>query len=40
MVGKPANVALPKSSFVSTRLTIRVWKTDDGTDHGILESLQ
>ena len=31
LVGKPANVALPKSSFVSTRLTIRVWKTDDGT---------
>ena len=31
LVGKSANVALPKSSFVSTRLTIRVWKTDDGT---------
>jgi len=37
LVGKPANVALPKSSFISTRLTIRVWKTDYGTDHRTLQ---
>ena len=38
LVGEPDNVALPKSSFVSTRLTIRVWKTDDGTDRRTLRS--
>jgi len=38
LVGKRANVALPKSSFISTRLTIRVWKTDDGTDHRTLRN--
>ena len=38
LVGKPANVALPKSSFISTRMTIRVWKTDDGTDRRTLRS--
>jgi len=38
LVGKPDNVALPKSSFVSTRLTIRVRKTDDGTVRRTLRS--